>query len=341
MFNTLDHTIIIAEAGVNHNGSLDQAKELVCVAKQAGADYVKFQSFNPANLVSPKAQLAKYQAADSEAKTQFDMLSELILTTEEFHELSAYCKEQDIPFISTPFDPESVDFLDALDVPFFKVSSGDITNRPLLERMIATGRPVILSSGNSTMAEVEAVVKLFTDRGYTNENLAVLHCTSEYPAPFEDLNLRAMHAITETTGMTSGLSDHSPGVEAAVAAVAIGARIVEKHFTTDKSLPGPDHKASLDPQELQRLVAEVRHVEQALGTGEKAPKTSERKNLDIIRRSIHYKRELKTGHVIQMEDLVMLRPGNGISPMDYDTVIGKTLTVEVAAYDMLKQEHLA
>lgn len=317
------------------------AKELVRVAKEAGADYVKFQSFNPVNLVSPKAQLAKYQAADSDAKSQLDMLNELILTTEEFHELNAFCKEQDIPFVSTPFDPESVDMLDALDVPFFKVSSGDITNRLLLERMIATGRPVILSSGNSTIEEVQDAVKLFTDGGYTNENLAVLHCTSEYPAPFEDLNLRAMHTITEASGMTSGLSDHSPGVEAAVAAVAMGARIIEKHFTTDKSLPGPDHKASLDPQELHRLVSEIRHVEQAIGSGEKAPKTSERKNLDIIRRSIHVKHDLDAGHTVTLGDLIMLRPGSGISPMDYPSVIGKTLSRNVSAFDMLKPEDLS
>jgi N,N'-diacetyllegionaminate synthase len=324
---------IIAEAGVNHNGDIHLAKQLVDVAAEAGADAVKFQTFITEEIVTRHAEKADYQKQNTGSKqeSQFEMLKKLELSFENFRELKTYCDEKGIMFLSTPFDQKSIDFLDELGVPAFKISSGEINNYPLLNYVAAKRKPIILSTGMSTLAEVERAVELLFRTHHSK--LALLHCTSDYPAKVEDVNLRAMKTICQTFHLPVGLSDHTQGIEISLAAVAMGASIIEKHFTTDKSLAGPDHKASLRPLELKELVKAIRNIEKALGSGEKIPVVSEMNTRLIARKSIVAARSIKKGETLSEHNLTVKRPGNGISPMRWSELIGKN-----AVRDFVKDE---
>ena len=313
---------IIAEAGVNHNGSLELAKKLVDAAKDAGADCVKFQTFVSKNIVSKNAVKAEYQKQQTEPEeSQQDMLKKLELSFDEFVELNEYCKSISIEFMSTAFDFDSIDFLDGLEMGIWKIPSGDITNLPYLIKIAKLNKPVILSTGMSTMEDIRSAIKALKENGATE--LTVLHCTTEYPTPFEDVNLRAMNTIKEEFGVKVGYSDHTKGIEVPIAAVALGATVIEKHFTLDRNLEGPDHKASLEPNELKAMVDSIRHIELALGNGMKQPAESEKKNMAVARKSIIASKEIKSGEIFTEENLTVKRPGDGISPMRWFDIIGK------------------
>lgn len=313
--------LIIAEAGVNHNGSLDIAKKMVDAAVIAGVDIIKFQTFKAEKLVTKSAVKAKYQqvATDNE-ESQLSMLKKLELTEEEHQELIKYCKEKEILFLSTAFDLESLALLERFSLPMYKVPSGEITNLPYLIKIAQTGKPIILSSGMSTMEELKAAVKVLLESGAGI--ITILHCNTEYPTPFVDVNLRAMLTIAKEFGVDVGYSDHTQGIEIPIAAVALGAKVIEKHFTLDRSMEGPDHKASLEPEELNAMVTAIRHVEQALGSEVKQPSPSEAKNIAIARKSIVAKKVIKKGELFDDNNLTTKRPGNGISPMQWFDVIG-------------------
>lgn len=312
---------IIAEAGVNHNGDIDVAKRLVDVAYESGADVVKFQTFQADNLVSRYAQKAEYQRRlTDEKETQREMLKKLELTYDMHVELSRYCKEVGIHFLSTPFDLDSIDLLENIGMSLYKIPSGEITNLPYLRKIGSLKKPVILSSGMSTMDEVKEAVKILKENGASD--ISVLHCNTQYPTPMQDVNLNVMNAIRKETGVCVGYSDHTEGIEVPIAAVAMGAEIIEKHFTLDKTMEGPDHKASLEPQELQAMVKAIRNIEMALGDGEKKPTPSERDNMAVVRKSIIAKRKIETGEIFSDENITTKRPGTGISPMLWDSVIG-------------------
>lgn len=335
--------IIIAEAGVNHNGDIALAMRLIEEAAKAGADYVKFQTFKAQNLVAINAPKADYQKAatpSSPAETQFEMLQKLELSLNDHVQLIRHCQLNNIRFLSTGFDLESLDMLNRLGMDFFKIPSGEITNLPLLEKIAGFNKPVVLSTGMSTLQEIGSAIQVLINKGVNKEELTVLHCTTEYPAPFDEVNLNAMLTIRDTFGVNTGYSDHTPGIEIPVAAVAMGAKIIEKHFTTDRSLPGPDHKASLEPNELTEMVRMIRNVEKALGNGLKEPTASERKNIIIARKSIHIVSDLPKGHIINTSDLIMKRPGDGISPMLLNKVIGMKLNVDLVAGSKLNWEQL-
>lgn len=313
---------IIAEAGVNHNGSLELAKKLVDAAKEAGADCVKFQTFISKNIVSKNAVKADYQKQHTQAEeTQYNMLKKLELSFEEFVELNDYCKSKDIEFMSTAFDFDSIDFLQSLGMGTWKIPSGDITNLPYLIKIAKLNKPVILSTGMSTMNDVRSAIKALKDNGVGE--LTVLHCTTEYPTHFNDVNLKAMLTIKDEFGLKVGYSDHTKGIEVPIAAVALGATVIEKHFTLDRNMEGPDHKASLEPDELKAMVDSIRNIESALGDGMKQPAESEKKNMDVARKSIIAKKGIKAGEVFTEENLTIKRPGDGISPMKWFDVIGK------------------
>jgi N,N'-diacetyllegionaminate synthase len=314
--------LIIAEAGVNHNGSLKLAKELAQAAKAAGADAVKYQTFKAEGLVTRGAKTAEYQRQSVGAqKSQYQMLKELELSEDEFIELRSYCRDIGIQFCTTMFDPESTRFaLERLDLPFIKIPSGEITNLPFLETVAAVGKPIILSTGMSTIDEVRAAVD--TLRAAGSGEVTVLHCVSQYPAPFADVNLRAMVAMGEELGLPYGFSDHTRGIEASVAAVALGASVVEKHFTLSREMEGPDHKASLEPDELAALVSGIRHTEAALGRPEKTVAPSELANRDVVRKSIVAARHIDAGEVFSERNLTTKRPGTGLSPMRWHELIG-------------------
>lgn len=337
------NVIIIAEAGVNHNGNLETAKKLVDAAKEAGADYVKFQTFKAEKLVSKSAAKADYQVKNTGDKegTQFEMLKKLELSAEDHFELLEYCKCKNIQFFSTAFDEESLDFLHKLGLPLFKVPSGEITNLPYLQKMAGFGKPVILSTGMSTLQEIEDALEILTSAGLSKSNIIVLHCNTEYPTPMEDVNLNAMNTIGQIFGVKVGYSDHTNGIEVAIAAVAKGAVCIEKHFTLDKSMEGPDHAASLEPGELKNMVSAIRNIEKALGNGVKRPSESELKNIQIARKSIYAARDLPEGHVLQQDDLMTMRPGDGISPMELPKVIGKRIQLDIKKHEMLNRKHLA
>lgn len=319
------NVLIIAEAGVNHNGSLELAKKLVDSAKDAGADCVKFQTFVSKNIVSKNAVKAEYQKQQTEPEeSQHDMLKKLELSFDEFVELNEYCKSISIKFMSTAFDFDSIDFLNNLDMGTWKIPSGDITNLPYLIKIAKLNKPVILSTGMSTMEDIRIAIKVLKENGVVD--LTVLHCTTEYPTPFEDVNLRAMNTIKEEFGVKVGYSDHTKGVEVPIAAVALGATVIEKHFTLDRNMEGPDHKASLEPNELKAMVDSIRHIELALGNGMKQPAESEKKNMAVARKSIIASRDIKAGELFTEENLTVKRPGDGISPMKWFEVIGKTAT---------------
>ena len=331
---------VIAEAGINHNGSLERAKKLVDLAHEAGADAVKFQTFQAERLVSPDAPKARYQIENTNgAESQLEMLKSCQLSYDEFSGLFDYCRQKGILFLSTPFDSASLDFLVELGVPALKLGSGEVTNLPLLAQAARSKLPVILSTGMSNLAEVEAAVR--TLRGGGCKALAVLHCTSNYPADPADANLRAMDTLAETLGVPIGYSDHTEGIAVSLASVACGAKVLEKHFTLDRSLPGPDHLASVGPEELKALVAGVRIVEQALGSGRKELCESEANTREVARRSLFMARDLKAGAVLGPEDLIALRPGTGIPPSEMESVCGRQAACDLAAGTMLDRRDLS
>lgn len=311
---------IIAEAGVNHNGSFELACKLVDAAKAAGADCIKFQTFKSQNLVSHTAQKAEYQKDATGEGSQIDMLKKLELSYGEFLMLKDYCEKQGICFLSTPFDFESIEFLKSIDMPFWKIPSGEITNYPYLVALAKTEKPIVMSTGMCELGEIEAAIHVLKD--YGTKDIRLLQCNTEYPTPFEDVNLRAMHTMKEYFGIEVGYSDHTEGIEVPIAAVALGATIIEKHFTLDRNMEGPDHKASLEPDELKVMVESIRRIEKALGNGDKTPSKSEKKNITIARKSIVAKKNIRIGEILTEENLTVKRPGNGISPMEWNTVVG-------------------
>ena len=317
------HTLIIAEAGVNHNGDIVLAKKLIDAAADAGADLVKFQTFNADRLVTHGAAKADYQIKTTDgAETQHAMLRRLELSPEMHKELIAHCQMREIGFFSTAFDIESVNFLAALGQNIFKIPSGEITNLPYLRHIGQLRKEVILSTGMANLGEVEAALEIFEAAGTPRSQITVLHCTTEYPTPMSEVNLRAMQTMRVAFGVQVGYSDHTQGIEVAIAAVAMGASVIEKHFTLDRNLPGPDHKASLEPQELKAMVAAIRNIEQALGNGVKWLTPSEIKNKPVVRKSIVASRDIRMGEIFSSENLTTKRPGIGISPMRWGEVIG-------------------
>lgn len=317
----MSRVLIIAEAGVNHNGNLDLAIEMVHKAKEAGADIVKFQTAKAENVISRYAEKAEYQKATTGSdESQLDMVKKLMLSNEDFIVIKDYCEKCKIQFLSTPFDLSSVDFLKTLKMRMWKIPSGEITNLPYLIQIAQTGGDIILSTGMSTMDEVKAAYGVLEDNGAGD--ITLLHCTTEYPAPFESVNLSAMITLRDVFGCKVGYSDHTPGIEIPVAAVAMGARVIEKHFTLDRNMEGPDHKASLEPYELKKMVEAIRNVENSIGDGIKTPSEAEKKNISIARKSIIARKPIKKGETLTEENLTTKRPGSGISPMRWFDVLG-------------------
>ena len=317
---------IISEAGVNHNGDINLAYRLIDAAKECGVDIIKFQTFNPKSIVSKFAQKAEYQKKNTgNNDTQLAMLKKLALSNEAFIELKSYCDKIGIVFLSTPFDLESIDFLNSISCKLWKIPSGEITNYPYLVKIAQTGYPIIMSTGMCYTEEIESAIKLLKENG--SDDISLLHCTTEYPAPFEDVNLKAILSLKERTMkehfcVKVGYSDHTKGIEIPVAAVAMGAEIIEKHFTLDRNMEGPDHKASLEPHELKAMVDAIRNIEKAIGNGIKVPSKSEVKNIAIARKSIVAKRDIKVGEKLTEENITTKRPGNGISPMRWNEILG-------------------
>lgn len=332
-----NRTLIIAEAGVNHNGDLGLARQLIDVAAEAGADLVKFQTFNADRLATRTAQKAGYQTQTTSSKeSQHEMLRRLELTADMHEELIAHCTARNIGFFSTGFDIESVDLLLSLGQDHFKIPSGEITNLPYLRHIGRLGKVVILSTGMATLGEIEAAIDALEQAGTPRIEITVLHCTTEYPTPMAEVNLRAMQSIHTAFGVAVGYSDHTPGIEVAIAAVALGASVIEKHFTLDRNLPGPDHKASLEPAELMAMVAAIRNIEVALGDGIKRLTPSEARNKPIARKSLVANRAIKAGEVFSAENITAKRPGTGISPMRWDEVIGRTASRDFAADQLIE-----
>lgn len=319
-----NHVIIIAEAGVNHNGSLELAKQLIDKAVEAGVDIIKFQTFKSEKLVSKAAKQAEYQQRNigKEDEGQLAMLKKLELSQADHEELIAYCNKKGIRFFSTAFDMDSIDYLHSLEMGLWKIPSGEITNYPYLRKIAQYQEPVILSTGMCELSDIEAGMNVLLEFGVKKEQITILHCNTEYPTPFEDVNLKAMLEIGEKFGIKIGYSDHTKGIEVPIAAVALGATVIEKHFTLDKNMEGPDHKASLEPAELKAMVSAIRNIEQALGTGHKTTSESERKNIEIARKSIVAARPIKAGELLTEENLTVKRPGNGINPMRWNEVVG-------------------
>jgi N,N'-diacetyllegionaminate synthase len=317
-------TIVIAEAGVNHNGSLDIAKRLVEVASESGADYVKFQTFDSKLVVTSAAKQADYQIKNTGmGESQLDMISKLQLSHKDHYELLNHAKAFKIKLFSTAFDLPSVEFLKELNFGLFKIPSGEITNLPYLRLIGSYGEPIILSTGMAKLGEIEDALKVLEDSGTNRSKITLLHCTTEYPAPFVDVNLKAINTLREAFGVEVGYSDHTEGIEISLAAVALGATVIEKHFTLDKNLPGPDHKASLEPHELKLLVSSIRNVEASLGDGIKRTANSEFKNIEVIRKSLVAKCKIAKGELFTNLNITVKRPGVGISPMRYDELIGR------------------
>ena len=317
--------IIIAEAGVNHNADINMAKQLIDAAAESGADYVKFQTAIPHLVVTKKGTMADYQIQNiGKKESQLEMTKKIHLPLSDFEYLAKYAQEKKIKFASTPFDLLSVDFLNKLNMDFFKIPSGEITNYPYLVKIAKIGIPIILSTGMATIAEIKDAVKVLTDHGVSKDKITILHCNTEYPTPMEDVNLKAMLHIQRELEVSVGYSDHTLGIEVPIAAVALGATVVEKHFTLDKNLPGPDHKASLEPDELKAMVTAIRNIEKAIGgSGLKEVSASEEKNKPIARRSIVAATNITKGDIFTVENLIVKRPGTGISPMLWNEVIGK------------------
>ena len=335
----MSRVLIIAEAGVNHNGDLLLARKLIEAAADAGADYVKFQTFKAENLVTRSAKKAAYQVKNINDgdNSQFQMLKNLEMPYEWHFELRDYANSLGIKFLSTGFDEESIDFLDDLGIDLFKIPSGEITNRPYLNHIAKKGKKVIFSTGMANMQEILDAMNVFIQEGIEKDRITILHCNTEYPTPMKDVNLKAMNSIGEVLGVQVGYSDHTLGIEVPVAAVALGAKVIEKHFTLDKSMPGPDHIASLEPSELKSMIKAIRNIELAMaGTGIKEPSQSELKNIAVVRKSLHFRKDLQAGHVIINNDLIALRPGFGVSPMQIEFYIGKKLNQNVDAFSMIE-----
>lgn len=316
--------LIIAEAGVNHNGDIKLARQLIDVAADAGADMVKFQTFSTDRLVTTGAQKADYQKQATDAgESQYEMIRRLELSREMHEELIKHCNSRNILFFSTGFDEGSVDLLAGLGLQMFKIPSGEITNLPYLRHIGSYAKPIILSTGMATLGEIEKALDVLEKAGAVRDYITVLHCNTEYPTPMSDVNLRAMQAIADAFGVAVGYSDHTQGIEVSIAAVALGATVIEKHFTLDRNLPGPDHKASLEPNELKAMVTAIRNIESALGDGIKRPAASEIKNRDIARKSIVAAKAIRVGEIFSEANLTTKRPGYGLSPMRWDEVLGR------------------
>lgn len=315
--------IIIAEAGVNHNGSLELAKRLVDEASSAGADIIKFQTYKAESLVSKTARQAEYQQRNTvHEDTQFSMLKRLELSYKDHQELVLYCNMKNIRFLSTPFDIESIEYLHSLKLNLWKIPSGEITNYPYLKKIAGYGEPTIVSTGMCTLEDIEAALNVLQYNGLKKDLITILHCNTEYPTPMRDVNLLAMREISERFGVNVGYSDHTEGIEVPIAAVALGAIIIEKHFTLSRTLEGPDHKASIEPDELKAMIRSVRNVEQALGCGHKTVTASEYKNIEVARKSIVAACPILKGEILTEKNLTVKRPGNGISPMLWNRVLG-------------------
>lgn len=322
----MKRVIIIAEAGVNHNGDINKAKQLIDKAVEASVDYIKFQTFKTELCISKNAVKADYQIENTQnsSESQLEMVKKLELSFDQFIELEKYCNQKNIKFLSTGFDSESLTFLAQLGVTIAKIPSGEITNLPYLRQVASLFPEVILSTGMATIDEIKDAVKVLTDNGISKDKITILHCNTEYPTPMEDVNLKAMLHIQRELGLPIGYSDHTLGIEVPIAAVALGATVIEKHFTLDKTLPGPDHKASLEPDELKAMVSAIRNIEKAIGgSGLKEVSKSEEKNKPIARKSIVAATDIKKGDIFTPENLTVKRPGSGISPMQWDEVIGK------------------
>jgi N,N'-diacetyllegionaminate synthase len=327
---------IIAEAGVNHNGSIELAKKLIHVAIDAGADAVKFQTFKAENLVVKNTEKADYQKQTTDAsESQFDMIKKLELDVEIHKELIAYCQEKDIMFLSTPFDHESIDLLNGLGLQIFKIPSGEITNLLYLKHIGSLGKQVVLSTGMSNLQEVGDALNILINAGTSKDNITVLHANTMYPTPMEDVNLNAMLTIQKEFGVAVGYSDHTLGIEVDIAAVAMGASCIEKHFTLDKTMNGPDHKASLEPEELKAMVDAIRNIEKALGSSEKELSPSETVNIDVIRKSIVAKTNINKGDILDENNICVKRPGSGVSPMKWDEVIGTISSKDYNADELI------
>ncbi len=319
----MSKVFIIAEAGVNHNGSIELAKKLIDVASESGADAVKFQTFKVQNLVSKNAEKADYQKQTTNSlESQFDMIKKLELDMDTHKELISYCKTKNIMFLSTPFDHDSIELLNDLGLEIFKIPSGEITNLPYLRHIGKLNKKVILSTGMADIGEIEDALDILITSGTKKENITVLHANTMYPTPMEDVNLKAMVTIGNTFDIAFGYSDHTLGIEVDIAAVALGASCIEKHFTLDKTMEGPDHKASLEPDELKAMVKAIRNIELALGSSVKKPSFSEMPNMQVARKSIVAKTKIKKGDILSEENITIKRPGNGISPMRWDEVVG-------------------
>ncbi|WP_156939888.1 N-acetylneuraminate synthase [Clostridium lundense] len=317
----MNKAFIIAEAGVNHNGDINIAKQLVDKAVEAGVDAIKFQTFKTESLVVKNAPKAEYQKETTGSGNQYDMLKKLELSYEKHIILKKYCEEKGLMFISTPFDFESVDLLEKLDIPLYKISSGDLTNIPLLKYISKLNKPIILSTGMGNLGEVEIAVNVIKESG--NENITLLHCTSNYPTDYEDVNLNAMITLKNAFKLPIGYSDHTVGIEIPIAAVTMGAKVIEKHFTLDKKMEGPDHRASLDPQELKHMVAGIRNIEKAFGDGIKKCNSNEKNTRKVARKSIVASKFIKLGDELSYNNITFKRPGVGLSPIYVDEIIGK------------------
>ena len=333
----MSRTLIIAEAGVNHNGSIKMAKRLIEKAADAGVDYVKFQTFKSEKLVSRHATKAEYQKANTDGEdSQLKMLQQLELSHSDHLQLIEHCNHCGVKFLSTAFDLDSIDFLSSLNLDLWKIPSGEITNLPYLRRIAQKGGKVIMSTGMCTIEDIEMAVNVLISNGTPRENITLLHCNTEYPTPWGDVNLRAMHDIAQRLNLPVGYSDHTQGIEVPIAAVALGATVIEKHFTLDNNLPGPDHKASLEPPALKAMVEAIRHIELSLGNGVKEISESERKNIAIARKSIVAATHISAGEIFTEENLTVKRPGGGISPMRWDEIIGTVATRNYLPDEMIE-----
>jgi len=330
--------LIIAEAGVNHNGSIKIAKQLIDEAVNAGVDIIKFQTFNAEKLVSKSAKRAEYQRKNigDGNDSQYDMLKKLELSKENHEELITYCKEKGIRFWSTAFDFESMDYLHSLKLGLWKIPSGEITNYPFIRKISSYNEPIIMSTGMCEEKDIQNAIDVLIKYGIKKEQITLLHCNTQYPTPYQDVNLKAMISIKETFDLPIGYSDHTQGIEVPIAAVAMGATVIEKHFTLDRNLPGPDHKASLEPVELKAMVSAIRHIEQALGDGIKKVSDSERGNISVARKSIVAACSIKKGELLTENNLTVKRPGTGLSPMLWENVIGTTAIKDYEEEDLIQ-----
>jgi len=327
---------VIAEAGVNHNGSIDIAKKLVCKAADAGAEFVKFQTFITKKNITKNAEKAEYQLnSTDESESQYEMIKKLELDKEAHIELIAYCEQKGIEFLSTAFDHDSIDLLAELDIPLYKIPSGELINLPYLRHIGRMGKPIMMSTGMATLEEVRSALNVLLESGAEKDKITILHCNTEYPTPMEDVNLTAMLTIRDELGVNVGYSDHTLGIEIPIAAVAMGAAVIEKHFTLDRNLPGPDHYASLEPDELIVMVKAICNIEKAMGDGVKRPSPSEIKNIPIVRKSIVAKKSIRKGELFTEDNLTSKRPGTGITPMEWDDYIGKYSDKEYQPDDLI------